>query len=912
MDRKRKVIKTLLISLGTLVAVSAIGYAGVRFYLQLKEEVSPVYHGVPSGSFAILDINAPSIFWSDFQETEPARQLEKVPFFRHIFDVIRLTDSVSSSSDALGACFSGNKMLLSLHYRGGGSFSALGLLQLPNTRQEGAIVAFMEKHAQVEEMGQSPFNSYKATLDDTIMVYFSVPKGIFVASFDRALLEKSLSALDNDRHILSREDFSSVYRSGEEDVQAKIYFNHTGFHRFLAAFATENMPDQLEIWSGYAHWAAMDLRLPHEGMWLSGSAMMDEKKDNYLHVFSGQAPEKMDLQSVLPASTAILNYFSFEDFISFHSNYLQKTGGYDRYKSYVQSFTEKYNINPNDYMLAWVYKEMARNIVQLPGGKYVSCAILRARDSKEALHSLQRMGNAIDKKEGRPSDTVVFRGVDIHRVNDPYLFVNMFGQHFSDISSPWYVVLDDYVVFCSSLEGIEYVINDFLLQNTLAESRFYQEFSPQLTARANAFLYYNLQYAAEYILPLLDDKVRKTVLEHIDHLINIPLGGFQYQVQNGSAFANFYIKADTGITPDASLGWQLALEEPPAAEPAFISDHRTGQKNIVVFDRNNQMYLVDLKGTIQWKQTIKETPLGPVEVIDYYNNGRNQCLFATRSYIYCIDLNGEMVSGFPLEVDVNNTSPVAAFDYLSDGNYRFIFAGEDNVIRNINKDGNKVRGWYEPEMDKPITGKMQRVVLQGKDFIIAACSEGDARFFNRRGEQRLSPEPAFTNHTQTPFHKAVRNGQEYIMTTDQGGRIIFIDKEGVVEKLELNDFSPEYAFLYDDFTGDGRKDYIFADNGYVFIYDADFNLVFKRQAPPRVQPEIILGNPKGISPVLVLRSKNDNRVHIIREQEVQDGPEESYFSDFPPLMYYNQVSKELYMILFNGKRIESILLYPGA
>lgn len=910
MNKKKKITKTLLISVIALVIVSGLGYMGVRFYSMLKEEVSPVYHGVPSGSFAILDIDAPSVFWSHIQKHLPARELEKVPFFRQAFQLIHLSDSLICADDQLGGWLSNNKMLLSLHYRGEKGFASLGLLQLPNTRQESAIVSFMREHSEVNEVSQDPFNSYKAVFEDTTVVYFSVPNGLFVISFDHSLLQQSLTALDNDRHILSREDFNKVYRSGEEDVQARIYFNHTGFHRFLAHFATESMPASLERWSGYAEWAAMDLRTPPKGLWLSGRAMINDNKENFLHIFSRQSPEIMSLQKVLPASTAIFNYFSFDDFSKFHGNYLKKTGDYDRYKRYAQSLDENKGVHPGDYLLAWVYKEMAGSIVQLPDGKYVKYAVFRSRDSKEARHSLQHMAAAINKTERNGGDTLVFRGVEISRIRDPYLFPSVFGQLFSEISNPWYVVLDDYVIFCSSLEGIQYAINGFLLQNTLAESRFYQEFSPQLTARANTFLYYNLQYAAEYVLSRLDKKVRQTIMDHIDHLVNISLGGFQYQVHNGSAFANFFIKADTATKPETARGWQLALEEPPAIEPEFILDPRTGQQYVVVFDQSNQMYLVDLNGTIQWKKSIRQKPSGAFQVIDYYNNGRNQCLFNTSSKMYCVSINGEMVSGFPFDLQEKATSPVVAFDYLNDGNYRFLYADENNIIRNVSKKGNVVRGWHEPTMDNPLKTKLQRVVLQGKDFIIAACTEGNTRFFNRRGEQRVSPMPAFTNHVKTPFYKAERNEEQYIMTTDPAGRIIFMDHEGGVEKLEINDFTQDYAFLYDDFTGDGKKDYIFVDNGYVLVYDAAFNLVFKKQAPPRVEPEIILKNPKEEHPVLVMRSKEDNRVHIIRKQEEPEDSQrgEAYFSDFPPLMYYNQVNKELYMILFSGKRMESILL----
>lgn len=903
--KNKKVTKNLLIGLLVLIIVVSGGYFGFKYYKNLTRSVKPVYHAVPMNSSAVIEIRNPDIFWTDIREQNIVQQLKDFTKVGPFIENINKLDSLLKQDDNFRRWIRNNPMLISMHYRGGDRFSFLALLQLSNPRQQDEIVEFIGKHSSVSKTGEDPYTYFKAEVNDSVSFYFSVPEGILIASMDQELLHQSLTFLQKGQHILTIDEFRKVHKSRGKDVEANVFFNHRGLHRYLSRHAGEEYVKQFSNWSNYAGWAEADLMMSDDGLWFSGHTLANDSAKHYLQIFKDQKPGNINMPDILPERTALLSYFGYDNFKTFYDKYSQKLDKADELDKYVTNFNAKYDLDLNDYFLSWIGDEFARCVVNEPQGKYFNYAILKARDTKEAKQSLDKLSAAISTYDNIQIDTLNYRGVDIGQLKDPYLLRMFLGQKFDVFKQPYYSILNDYVVFTSSKEAAKYAINQYMLENTLNNNKQYLAFADKIAGQANIYFYYNLRYGKSYVTSRLNEKAKEFVLNNAIDIDDVPLGGIQYQYQEDKIYTNFYFKSDTAH-PEMDSGWKVALEAPLACKPDFVVDHYTKQKKIVAFDTQKQMYLINIKGNIEWKIQLKELPIGGVEMIDYYNNGKYQYLFNTPTYVYCVALNGKHVEGFPFETEVKNTNPLTAFDYKNTSDYRIMMAGSDKIIYNYRKDGSQVGGWMKPKSDYLVSTKIERIVLGNKDFIIVADTAGEVQYLSRRGVDRIKPQPAFTNNTEIPFYETTLDGKNVMMTTDKDGRIIFIDKEGNVNKIVLNEFGPDFSFEYADYNRDEQKDFIFLDNNSLFIYDKNYQIIEKRSFDFKVSQDIKYVPNKKDSVILVLRKVNQEVIKI--KEETYDSFEEPVFSQFPVLIHEKGNDKGSNLIISMGKRIESIPL----
>ncbi|MFW6018948.1 MAG: DUF3352 domain-containing protein [Bacteroidales bacterium] len=901
---KKKFLKHSIIGLIIIAGLSVTGYFGYNYYLKFKREVTPVIHAVPGNSTAILEISSPKEFWNNFKKKEFFRQIQDFEQVENVIADIYKADSLTDESQYFNKWLTNNRMLLSLHYRGSNRFSLLGLLQMPDTRQNKNVVDFFSEHFATELEYEEPHKVYKVTVNDSSDFYFSVPEGILLISKDNNLIRQALNFLQNDKHVLKIENFRKVYNYRGKNVNANLYFNHNGLHRFLAQFANKKHSGDFAKIASYGSWAELDLLLEDKGLWFSGNTIVDDSSQYYLKIFQNQKADKIRVPEILPVRTALLTYYGMKDFEKFYEDYRRKLNNKNTQREYLENFMEKYELDISTYLFSWIEKEFARAVVKSTKGEYYEYVVMRTRDQKESRQSLNKLINTINKKDNKETDTLKYGGFEIKQIRDPYMFPMLFGEKFKAFADPYYSIIGDYVVVSHSVEAIKYALNSYILNNTLDKNEQYVDFADKITGQANVYVYYNLRYAIDYLLPILSPKFKEFFEQNRTEISDIPYGGIQYQYQEDKIYTNIYIKSDTVDVEENKQSWQLALDAPLAKAPEFVVDHHTKQKKIVAFDQERNMYLIDLSGKILWKKKIKEIPYGEIELIDFYDNDKYQYLFSSPNYINCIDLNGENVEGFPFKTKEKITNPLVALDYKGNKDYRIIMAGKDKTIYNYLKEGKITRGWEKPQAQYKVKNKVQHIVLGDKDFIIVSDTAGNASFFNRKGEKRISPEPGFTNNPNTPFFEVEKDDEEFMMTTDQGGRLIYVDSEGNVEKVELNDFTANHTFLYEDFDKDGQKDFVYFDEGYFYVYDKSYKVLTTEKLDVKAIADITYCPVNEDSASVIIREK-DNQLKQITMAGVEKF-DEPLFSEYSLLFYDNPASRNKNLILSLGKRIESV------
>jgi hypothetical protein len=134
---------------------------------------------------------------------------------------------------------------------------------------------------------------------------------------------------------------------------------------------------------------------------------------------------------------------------------------------------------------------------------------------------------------------------------------------------------------------------------------------------------------------------------------------------------------------------------------------------------------------------------------------------------------------------------------------------------------------------------VQRLVANNKDYIIINDAKNNLNIVNRRGNTRieLKQDPKKAKHSV--FYVNRTNSKGIILSTDNEGKLFYIDQNGNIKYTDFGDFSPSHFFLYEDFNGDGAADFIYIDGADLKVFDRFKNILFSYQfeSPISIKPE---------------------------------------------------------------------------
>jgi hypothetical protein len=124
---------------------------------------------------------------------------------------------------------------------------------------------------------------------------------------------------------------------------------------------------------------------------------------------------------------------------------------------------------------------------------------------------------------------------------------------------------------------------------------------------------------------------------------------------------------------------------------------------------------------------------------------------------------------------------------------------------------------------KPI----EHVRFAKKEFLMATDKNGRVYLIDRRGVEVFKSKKPFLQAKNSRFFIYIDGKKQYLVTNDRSGKLIFIAPNGAVEVVKLNTFTNDHYFLYGDFNNDGKNDFIYFDQGKIYVYNQDKKKIFE-------------------------------------------------------------------------------------
>lgn len=576
-------------------------------------------------------------------------------------------------------------------------------------------------------------HTFTKTTADKEIVYSIIKDSILIGASTQELLVQSINKKN------TNSDLSNLLNTIDASSQLSILLNEKNTNRINSIFN----PDSITNFN-LTNYVLVDVDLKQDEIFLNGITKASDSTKSLINVFKNTIPQENQLAKITPANSDGFLSFTFNNY----SNFRQNLNKYTQIDSLITETT------------------LFDNIVEVG-------VIFEGNQQAIILNSLDETSTD-DALINDQSVIETYRQIDILNFSQPELFNNAFAPFINFKKASMYCIIDNFFVFANSTEILQNIIANYQNNTTLNDRTYFETIKENLSDEASLMFVAN----PNKFNPILQNLFQEEL--HID-IEKYKSSAIQFIYDTHFAHVNAIIKKSKTKAVENSVTeeFNIKLNEDLLNIPQFVVNHETNQKEIVVQDVKNNLYLISNTGKLLWKKQLNGAILGKIEQIDMYKNGRLQLAFATTNSVYVIDRNGKDVSPFPLKFNDQITQPLSVFDYDKNRNYRLVVTQGKNILM-IDQLGKTVKGFTFKHTESKLIHQPQHLRIGRSDYLLFKTNN-KLYILDRIGKTRVSVKKNYTYSNQ-----AVYLYNNKFTTTSAEGKLITIDTKGNTSEQNLN------------------------------------------------------------------------------------------------------------------------------
>lgn len=758
---------------------------------------------------------------------------------------IQKLDSIIVLDKDLSDLFRHAPGILSVHQTGDKQFQPLIILE-SNGRISYKNLLKLAYHITGQE-GEHSEKSYSRTRIHRLKfkegsvypeLFAASVKKYFVISPSDILVENVIRHVKSGVSLNQLEEFNKAASVAGQNADANLYLNIKRFSEVASQVMNPSISGFIKNFNRYGSWLELDLSFREDMIVASGFGFTGDTL-SWLDLFKNQAPQKNVLDQVLPSKTLSFISYGIEDSEEYFKKLSALYKGSKFEQSRVNSYTKVSRDIGEDLFAAFAsFMDHEAGIAWLPGtnGNTLPVVVLVTRSQNLATEKLLGWLQAKARKENKKIQD--YRSIyKPDRETQHYIYELpvsgipelLFGNLFKSVEGKYFGFTGNHLIIADDKLAIQDVIYFKELSKTLSTDPVYLSVIDQIGMRNNFIFYLAPFKSSSFLSSKTNKKWIAEIAESEKFIKRLGAVSMQIQSRNSKFYHNMFIRFSESEIDGPQTMWDSRLDTTLNFKPVFTKNHNTGQKEIFVQDEKYNVYLVNTSGIVLWKHRLNEAINSEVYQIDYYKNGKLQFLFSTKNGLHLLDRNGNYVDKYPVNLRSAASNGMALFDYDSRREYRIFIAGVDRKVYVYDKTGAIVKGWKFGQSEGLVTQEIQHHRIGNKDYIVFA-DPMRTYILDRRGQTRVSPERQFakSHNSKLILDKQSSKGPR-LVTTDVEGTVWYTYFSGVVEQQKLKTYSADHYFAYDDINGDGRKDFIFADQDRLEVLSADGSRIFEQK-----------------------------------------------------------------------------------
>lgn len=696
--------------------------------------------------------------------------------------------------------------------------------------------------------------------------------GYVLVSPSAELIEQAISAINKKQSLAHLPDFSRLLIEKPSGSMATVVVNYSRLDDYVKdLFKTP-------LLSRFANSSELDLDVRKDAIYLNGFTY--DKSGSFASIFKGIEAQKPELINILPSETRFMAGYSMVANSHFRDNlntFIAETERHAKIKELNEKFTARHKSPFDEMFFSVVDGEGA--FAYLSGSSansYLPVLVFKTTGEARTLEMMEELM----RNNGQSTEPVEWIRLDddtrfpLYNTPETAIFKAYWSTLFPEVPARYFAFYRNYIIFGDQQEAISQVLYSNILNKTLSTHPYYSTFAENFSYRENFFIFCEIAH----ILNLSGDNINRKQLnptnEQRNALNNFYAVGLQFSSASNLVYTSVYANYTPHRDKEPRTIWQSRLDSTIVSKPALVDNHNTGEKEILVQDKKNNLYLINSMGRILWKRTLDGPVLSDFYQIDYYKNNKIQYLFNTADKIYILDRNGNHVARFPVSLPAKATNGLNVFDYDNDKEYRIFIALEDKRVYLYDKTGNINPGWSQPRYEGTVTQTLQHFSAQGKDYIVFS-DEYRNYILDRRGDERTRPSQNFTRNGNSPFFMRGRTGDKpSLVTTTQGGELAVIELPSGNTSLKplLSATTPHHFVLINE--NSPSPEYIITTEKSLILYDKNLKEAMRVDFENEIFPMADIYRFSNTDVKFGVVEKTGGRIHLIN----RDG---SHYRGFP-------------------------------
>ena len=822
-----------------IILISIILLIGYNSYKQVTKNTENPLNIIPTNAAVILQCNDAKKLYSNLNSADIWGHLRNISIVDSINHQIQ---EISSFYNQNSLIFKSHTLFISLHKVGANN---RGLLfssnferkAITNNSQINTLLGNLVKEGQYNNQPIFELHHKRNIL------FVSFKGDIVFFSENKMLVEDAIRASGAEDKLLLNPSFNSVYKTISKSAEINLFFNYNSLIEYTNIFTNKPV-----IISDFSRWTATDLSVKNKIITANGFSAFNNNTINYTDVFNNQKAESINIVNIIPDNTSLLLSIGFDNakqLLDQKNKILQQQNNFWSWDKHRKLIQDSCNVNYNEFI----------NELQGEAGVFNTSAT----QSVQQQYAFFKSSNSITASslmQGLITDRKTYAQYSINTIRDANITAQLFGDIFNS-TTPYFITIEDYFIFGSTIASLEYLIDNYTSNNTLANNKHFNNYSSYLSSKSNLFFYINPGRTVESLKEKLQTSYRKELNFSLDSLEKFTAFSVQMTSKKDLLLNNINLFYDTDFKEAIKEEWFMQLDTNISMHPQFIYNHFTKEKMIVVQNNNHKVFAINAKGEELWNIQLNSKILGDISSIDTYKNSKYQYLFNTESQLYLIDRNGENVDNFPILLPCNTKVGHSLFDYNNSKKYRILIVGDDNNIYNLDKKGKIVKGWKYEKNNNRINKNLQNFRVGNKDYILAERNNSNTQLLAINGSERVRFEEGI-QFNGNPI-RLDKNGTLYAITSE--GELWRGTLDGNSSQLTLSNLAANSLFAIDE-TGK-EKQFIYTNNKSIFILNTNFETIHSFELANKITN--LVTNNKG------LMFTTENELYLWNAEGVAEG-----------------------------------------
>lgn len=840
----------------------------VFFYLRRNQpyDDNEPMNAVTGDAALVVQVNQPALLMDLLsRKVSFASALSDFECWQAMQAVVAWTDSSAIMNQPVTKDLLQRPFTFSLHPDTADAVSWLLNLSVKNPSE-----ALQLSNAVEIAMGRSvSFNGrtdmWQATDDLPLGLYYCFQDGILSVSPSAAIVERVRKASSSER-IVADASFERIRKTSLNEQPVSVYFNFRKLPMVTRQLYSGISEDQ---WTA---WAELDMDVRKASVYLNGFSF-SPADSLFSSLFKGVEPMRSNVADVIPSSAKMLMSYNMSPRFKDNLAGFKSSEGYSKL---ANGFSKRHGVSFPKMFLPLIEREAAlAYVASEPAGQYHKLLVFSTPGQTEAMAVLQKM--MTDNKRSVSETFWISLDDDtrfpVYEMPEATVMRNYFQVLFPEVPSVYFSFYQNYMVFADSRDAIREFLYANVLKKNLASHPYYSSFVENFGFNDNFFLFVEIPH----IFNLIKEHLNKNAFP-TEKQTRALTGFYGVGLQLSQTADLLYTTIFANYAPyrdkEPRTIWQSRLDTVILGKPVLVDNHVSGEKEVMVQDAKNNLYLINNMGRILWKRPLDESVMSDIYQIDYYKNNKLQYLFNTPTRIYLLDRNGNHVARYPISLPDKATNGLAVFDYLNDKDYRIFVALADNRIYLYDKTGNRNPGWDAPKSEGIVTLPLQHFVSQGRDYLVYS-DQFRNYITDRRGNIRVTPDRPFVRNATSMFYlEGEDQGRPLLTTTTKRGELVQVAlPSGKTSLTSLHkDLGPHYFTWFS--LPNGHSRYVFVTDDSFQLFDEKGHLTASRNFDEPILVNVDLYQFSSSDIKFGLVEKHDGHIHLLN----MDGSE---YDGFP-------------------------------